>query len=231
MPGVTDALELLQVTHGYTPTRGTGAAVLLRDMDYTITRGEVHALLGPSGSGKTTLLHLLGGLQLPNEGKVLWNGVDITTTTDAWRTQQRLGVVSFVFQDAHLLPELNVLQNVELPTHLQGRRDPSGAHAMLNLVGLGDRASGKVQALSGGEKQRVAIARALHARPAFVLADEPTARLDASTAEGVMTAFLDAVKQTDVGVLFATHDPARKADADRVWTLNEGTLKSVRDRS
>lgn len=228
---MTDALELRQVNHGYTPTGGTPAAVLLRNVDYTITRGAIHALLGPSGSGKTTLLHILGGLQLPNAGKVLWNGVDITNTTDAWRTEQRLGVVSFVFQDAHLLPELSVLQNVELPSHLQGRRDPAGAHAMLNLVGLGDRAGGTVQALSGGEKQRVAIARALHARPAFVLADEPTARLDAATAEGVMTVFLDAVKQTEVGVLFATHDPARKTDADQVWTLEEGTLRSVRDRS
>lgn len=231
MPDVTDALELLQVHHSYAHPSGERSIDLLRNVNYTIARGEVQALLGRSGSGKTTLLHILGGLLRPSHGQVLWNGQEVTALSDARRTRNRLGVVSFVFQDAHLLPELTVMQNVQLAGRLAGHPNPERAYEMLALVGLAGRAGDNVQALSGGEKQRVAIARALHAKPSFVLADEPTARLDGATAEGVMQVFLEVVKTTNVGVLFATHDPARKADADRVWTLEGGQLHELKGAS
>jgi len=192
--------------------------------------GEAIGLLGPSGAGKSSLLHIIGLLDQPDSGAVIFEGEDCAKLTDAARTRLRRAKLGFIYQFHHLLPEFSALENVELPQMIMGRtRQEARAHALelLASLGLADRAEHRPAQLSGGEQQRVAIARAVANGPKLLLADEPTGNLDPHTAERVFENLMDLVRRTHLTAIIATHnlDVARRMD--RVWRLEEGQLVEV----
>ncbi|GIH21442.1 ABC transporter ATP-binding protein [Rugosimonospora africana] len=225
----TNALEVRALTRTY--GEGAGAVAALAGVDLAFPRGTFTAVMGPSGSGKSTFLTLAAGLEPPTSGRVLIEGEDVTDWDEEARTRLRRERVGFVFQAFHLMPYLTAVQNVELPVRLAGGR-PNRARvaALLEHVGLADRARNLPAALSGGQQQRVAIARALVTDPAVVLADEPTGALDSRTAGSVLAllrACVDALGQT---VVMVTHDPVAAAFADTVVFLVDGRLAGRMDR-
>jgi lipoprotein-releasing system ATP-binding protein len=179
---------------------------LFRDLQLTLWPGDRLTVLGPSGSGKTTLLHLLGGLLPLQEGEILWEGTSIRGSSESELAHRRLHFLGFVFQHHYLFPELTALENVLVPSYLAGHPDPSWAQALLDRVGLGDKAHLRPQALSGGERQRVALARALCLKPRLVLADEPTGSLDFHNAQLVISLLDEMVLELDCALILATHD-------------------------
>ncbi len=201
---------------------------VLRGVDMDVDRGQWLGIFGRSGSGKSTLLHLIGGLDTPDQGKVIFDEQNVFGMSSGRRDQFRNRRVGFVFQFYHLLPELNVLENTTLTCMIgtQGEsRLTARQHAadMLEHVGLGDRLKHRPNELSGGERQRVAIARALANRPDVLLADEPTGNLDKDTGQRILELFasLHASGQT---IIMVSHDPATAERADRVLTLESGQL-------
>ena len=217
------ALEVQGLTRMY----GVGAAAVdaLRGIDLTFATGSFTAVMGPSGSGKSTFLNCAGALEIPTYGRVLVGGRDITDLDDALRARLRRERIGFVFQGFHLVPYLTATQNVELPARLAGRRpDRHRVAALLDLVGLADRARHLPAELSGGQQQRVAIARALSIDPAVVLADEPTGALDTHAAAGVLSLLRATVTDQGATVVMVTHDPVAAARADRVVFLVDGSV-------
>ena len=210
---------------------GAGAVHALTEVDLALPAGSFTAVMGPSGSGKSTFLTCVAGLERPTEGRVLIAGEDITDWTEDRRTTFRRDRVGFVFQAFHLMPYLTAEQNVGLPLRLAGHRADRGrVHALLERVGLADRAGHLPSALSGGQQQRVAIARALVSDPAIVLADEPTGALDSTTAHDVLDllrACVDDLRQT---VVMVTHDPVAASYADTVVFLVDGRVAGRMDR-
>ncbi|MEM9884048.1 MAG: ABC transporter ATP-binding protein [Planctomycetota bacterium] len=211
---------------------GTSDLHVLRGVDLSVARGEMLAVLGRSGSGKSTLLHLLGGLDRPDAGRVVFDGRDLASLGGGPLDGYRRRHVGFVFQFYHLLPELSALENVTVAAMLgrsvlawpgQRKRVRERAEALLERVGLADRVRHRPSKLSGGERQRVAIARALINEPAVLLADEPTGNLDADTGRSVMELLhgLHAEGQTTVLV---THDERVADAADRRVELVAGRL-------
>jgi putative ABC transport system ATP-binding protein len=197
----------------------------LRDVSLTIARGEHVVLFGPSGSGKTTLLNLLAGLDQPSAGTVTWLGRELTRLTERELSELRCREMGFVFQDFGILRSLSALDNVRLPLLFSRERDDRArAIAALERLGLGERIHHRANELSRGELQRVAIARALVHRPALLLADEPTASLDAASAAQVVALFEELRAERDLTVLVATHDPAWLDHADRALRLQKGRL-------
>jgi len=194
---------------------------LFGTVDLTLNPGEFVAILGESGVGKSTLLNVVGGLDLPQQGRVLIEGQDLAALDEDGRTLLRRDRIGFVFQAFHILPHLTLWQNVALPLVLQGRSDEARARAepLLDAVGLGGRGGERPSVLSGGELQRVAIARAIVHRPALILADEPTGNLDPATAAGVLALFRRVVAETGAAVMLVTHSRLAAATADRVLTL------------
>ena len=184
------------------------------------------ALVGPSGSGKTTLLNLVGALDVPTSGDLLVLGQQIATLSRRERADLRLRSIGFVFQAYNLVPVLTAVENVEFVLELQGvgqdRRDR--ARAVLQDLGLADLADRRPTELSGGQQQRVAVARAIAARPALVLADEPTANLDGENAEILMHMMRDLRDRHGMTFIFSTHDPRVVAHAVRVVTLVDGRV-------
>ncbi|HEX6419834.1 MAG TPA: ABC transporter ATP-binding protein [Acidimicrobiales bacterium] len=209
--------------------RGRGHVVALDGVDLAVRAGESVAVAGPSGSGKSTLLHLAGGLDVPDAGTVRIDGRDVARLSAAERARLRRREVGFVFQFFHLLPSLTVAENVELPLLLD--RSARGARravaAMLDRVGVADRAGHLPGELSGGEMQRAAIARALVARPRLVLADEPTGNLDSATGRAVLDLLAEVVREAGTALVMVTHDPAAAARADRVVHLLDGRLAAA----
>jgi lipoprotein-releasing system ATP-binding protein len=199
-------IELQQLSKSY---RKAGHDIrVLREVDLVFEPGERVAVLGPSGAGKSTFLHLLGMLDRPSHGKVLFGGEDVATLPLAHRDRLRNRSVGFVFQAHHLLPEHTALANVMIPLRLAGApvalaRDR--AAAMLRVVGLGERLAHQPGELSGGEQQRVALARALVMGPRLVLADEPTGNLDPQTAVGVFDLMMQLNRELGSTLVVVTH--------------------------
>jgi putative ABC transport system ATP-binding protein len=225
----TDPREIVVRFDGLTRRYREGGRerTVLAGASAEIRRGEFVALLGPSGSGKSTLLNLLSGIDQPDEGWVDVAGVRLTGLDERARTIFRRQHIGFVFQFFNLLPTLTVLENLLLPLELKGRvggGDEAGAMALLDRVGLADRAGAFPDRLSGGEQQRVALARALVHEPALVLADEPTGNLDPETGERVGELLEALVREQGRTLLVVTHAPALAARADRVLGIEHGHL-------
>jgi len=200
---------------------------VLRGLELEVRRGEIVAVVGPSGVGKSTLLHIIGLLDKPTEGKVFVCGQDAGKLNGRGRALMRREKIGFVFQFYHLLPEFTALENVMLPAILVGKnRDEAEKQArkLLQELGLGERAQGRVQELSGGEQQRVAIARALVNEPVLLLADEPTGNLDEASARDIMELMRNLRESRGTTFIVATHNAEVAALADRVLRLADGIL-------
>ncbi|HXF65842.1 MAG TPA: ABC transporter ATP-binding protein [Burkholderiales bacterium] len=207
---------------------GARARQVLRGVSLELARGEYVAIMGESGVGKSTLLNLVAGLDLPDRGAVVLDGVELTALDDAARTLLRRSRIGFVFQAFHLLPHLTVAQNVALPLSLNGASAAQAAvrvAEMLEAVGLADAAGAYPRELSGGEMQRAAIARALAHRPQLTLADEPTGNLDPETAGPVLRLLREQVKRESGAGILVTHSAAAAATADRVLALSAEGLR------
>jgi putative ABC transport system ATP-binding protein len=200
----------------------------LRGVDFEVGRGEMVAVVGPSGSGKTTLLNCLSGLERIDGGQILVDGADMEKLSDNARTGYRARHMGFVFQAFNLLPVLTAVENVEIPLLLLGQRPRAArdqAMAMLETLGLADRAKHRPDMLSGGEQQRVAVARALVHQPAIVWADEPTGNLDTEGTEVVVELLVRLNKQGQTMVL-VTHNPAVAGRAQRTVRMRDGRIEA-----
>ena len=208
-----------------------GELEVLSGLDLEVRVGEMVAVVGESGTGKSTLLHLLGALDRPTEGTILFKGEDVFTKGDEALAQFRNRALGFVFQFHHLLPEFSALENVEMPALIAGR-DFSDARAraqsLLAGLGLADRLDHRPSQLSGGEQQRVAVARALMNKPGLVLMDEPTGNLDVATASRLHDELRRLSREEDAAFVVVTHNPALAGLADRVLRLEGGRLHEDR---
>ena len=202
---------------------------ILRGAALRAAPGETLAIVGRSGAGKSTLLHVLGGLDKPQGGRVLIAGQDLYGISARRRTRLRAAKIGFVFQAYHLLPEMDLVENVMLPAMALGslsrRRMRARAEALLECVGLADRRRHTPPELSGGEQQRAAIARALMNEPPLLLADEPTGNLDAKTGDAVLDLLFRLARERQTLLVMVTHAPATAARCDRTLTLEEGLLR------
>ena len=211
--------------HIYESNAEDGNVVALRGLSVSIGEGEAVAVVGPSGSGKSTLLKCLGALMKPSAGSVELAGRRVTRLTGPELVSLRQQTVSFIFQDSNLLPHLNALNNVAQPLLHQGelaRPSRKKAQDLLDRLGVGDRALGMPEQLSGGEQQRVAIARALITNPKLILADEPTGALDPITSREVLALFKQLHKEDGVAFLLVTHSKEVAAFCERSLELREG---------
>ena len=208
--------------------QGRDRLTVLRGVDLTVALGERVAVVGRSGSGKSTLLHLLAGLSDPDEGAVNVQGQRLTGASAAARARIRNASMGFVYQFHHLLPEFTAVENVAMPLLVGGIAPAPAldrAQALLRQVDVVDRDAHRPHQLSGGERQRVAVARALAARPAVVLADEPTGSLDAANAEGVLEVMMGASATDSAALVVVTHDEAIAKRMDRVVMLVHGVVR------
>ncbi|TQF06593.1 ABC transporter ATP-binding protein [Kitasatospora acidiphila] len=214
-------LEQLHRTYG----TGSEAVRALDGVDTVFARGTFTAVMGPSGSGKSTLLQCAAGLDRPDSGRVVLDGVDLGGLTETQLTVLRRDRLGFVFQAFNLIGSLTAEQNVGLPLRLAGRRpDGSAVRAALEQVGLGHRTGHLPAQLSGGQQQRVAIARALITRPKVLFADEPTGALDSSSSRDVLALLRSLVDREGQSTVMVTHDPVAAAHADRVLFLADGRI-------
>ncbi len=206
---------------------------VLRGVDFAIREGEMVALLGASGAGKSTLLHVLGLLDRPTSGEVIFRGEAVQSWSGPRRAKIRRREIGFIFQFYHLIPELDALQNILLGRMMdvsplawlsQRKAARADAEELLNRVGLSDRRGHRPAELSGGERQRVAIARALMVSPQVILADEPTGNLDSATAEGVLELLFEIRKERKIAFLLVTHNEALAARCNRTVTMRDGTI-------
>jgi len=197
-----------------------GDTAVFSQVSFSVAPGEFVAIVGESGVGKSTLLNCMAGLDSWDEGSVTLNGADLGAMSDDQRALLRRRQVGFVFQAFHVLPHLDVAQNVALPLLLLGQHDDARVQAMLDAVGLKGLGPRLPQQLSGGQLQRVAIARALVHRPGLLLADEPTGNLDPSTAAKVMDALIAQTREHGAALVLVTHSQAAASRADRVLHLS-----------
>ncbi|MDH4464312.1 MAG: ABC transporter ATP-binding protein [Acidovorax sp.] len=202
-----------------------GDATVFANVDFEVAPGEFIAIVGDSGVGKSTLLNCLAGLDSWDQGHITHGGVDLGTLDDTARALWRRGHVGFVFQAFHVLPHLDVAQNVALPLMLLGQSDLARVDQMLHAVGLAGLGARLPQQLSGGQLQRVAIARALVHRPALLLADEPTGNLDPTTAARVMDVLVAQTREHGASLVLVTHSEAAAARADRVLHLQADGIR------
>lgn len=220
---VIEVEQLVKVYHD-----GDDPVDVLKDVSFTVARGETVAILGSSGSGKSTLLHTVGGLDTINGGAIRVAGQSLAGMNDKALGQLRNRSLGFVYQFHHLLPEFSALDNVAMPLWIRREdKDESRerAMAMLKAVGLAHRSTHLPSQLSGGERQRVAIARAIVTRPACILADEPTGNLDRKTADGVFDLFLNLARSEGTAIVIVTHDESLAARCDRTLRLDAGQIR------
>jgi putative ABC transport system ATP-binding protein len=202
-----------------------GSTTVFSGVDLTVVPGEFIAIVGESGVGKSSLLNCLAALDDWSEGRVTHAGVDLGGLSDTQRAHWRRAHLGFVFQAFHVLPHLDVAQNVGLPLLLLGRPDTARVQQMLDAVGLGELGARLPAELSGGQLQRVAIARALVHRPGLLLADEPTGNLDPSTAAQVMGVLEQQARESGAALVLVTHSTAAAARAQRVLHLTADGLQ------
>ena len=222
-------MELLRVENlSKTYGKGEAAVRALRDVSFSMERGEFAAVVGESGSGKSTLLNCIGGLDAPTGGKVYLDGEDLFSMTENKRTIFRRQNIGFIFQSFHLIEELDVEQNIIFPLLLDYRKPKKGhVEELLELLGLTERRHHLPGQLSGGQQQRVAIGRALVMRPMLVLADEPTGNLDSRSSRDVMDLLCKASRHYQQTVLMITHNMNLTASVDRVMQVSDGVLTEM----
>ncbi len=210
---------------------GPARVEVLRNLTTTFASGELTLIAGPSGGGKTTLLSVIGALLRPDAGRVMVAGADLTRLDADGRAAFRRARIGFVFQAFRLIRSLSAVENVALSLHLRAGGTRAGllrqAEAALAAVNLADKAGLRPDALSGGEKQRVAVARALAHEPPIVLADEPTASLDAANGLRTMALLRDVARRPDRAVVVVSHDPRAETFADRIVRMEDGVLQPV----
>lgn len=205
---------------------------ILRNLDLKLDRSSFTCIVGPSGTGKTTLLNLMGLLDKHKGGTLKFLGTDISQLAEEEKEQVRLKDIGFIFQSYYLIPTLTVLENTTYFLDLLGYTQQQAnqrAASVLELLGLKDHLSKYPAQLSGGQKQRVAIARALAKKPKVILADEPTANLDAQTAELTIKAFQDLQKNEETSFVFSTHDSHLMSYAAQIYKMQDGHLEQVKD--
>ena len=201
----------------------------LREVSLDLMEGEFAVILGPSGSGKSTLMNIIGGIDVPTEGRVLFRGEDLAGYGERHLTRYRRNHVGFVFQFYNLIPSLTAQENVEMATQIS--EDPMDAAESLAIVGLEARRDHFPSQLSGGEQQRVAIARAVAKRPDVLLCDEPTGALDYATGKIVLRVLQEVNQNTDTTVITITHNAAIGGMGDRVIRLMDGRVREVRENA
>ena len=219
-------MEIVKMEH-VTKIYGEGNTRVwaLDDVNLTVNKGEIVAVVGASGSGKSTLLHVMGGVDTPNEGNVIVDGKDITRLTDEEMSVFRRRKIGFVFQAYHLIPVLTVEENIKMPILLDHRKpDRDYIDHIIEMLGLKDRRKHLPNQLSGGQQQRAAIARALANRPALILADEPTGALDSKNGNEVITLRQDSVKKLDQTLVLITHNIDLAREADRIVRITDGKI-------
>jgi putative ABC transport system ATP-binding protein len=197
----------------------------LDDVNLTVKKGEVVAVVGASGSGKSTLLHVMGGVDVPNSGRIVIDDKDITKLNDEEMSVFRRRKIGFVFQAYHLIPVLTVEENIQMPILLDHRKpDKEYIEHIMDMLGLADRRKHLPNQLSGGQQQRAAIARALANRPSLILADEPTGALDSKNGNEVITLLQNSVKQLNQTLVLITHNIDLAREADRIVKIADGKI-------
>jgi putative ABC transport system ATP-binding protein len=222
----TDLVVLKNIAKTY--RRGEETISIFTDLNLSISSGDFVAMMGPSGSGKTTLLNLLGGLDRPTGGTILFDGLPIEKLSENQLSAWRAANVGFIFQFYNLMPTMSAARNVELPlllTQLSAGERKRRVRTALEIVGLDNRAGHKPKELSGGQQQRVAIARAIVADPKLILADEPTGDLDRNTAAEILEMLQLLNRELGKTIVMVTHDPAAAKYARRELHLDKGTFE------
>jgi putative ABC transport system ATP-binding protein len=215
-------LSLLNISKSYQTAEGP--IRILRGIDLELEQGESVALTGESGSGKSTLLHLVGGLDRPDAGKIIMDGRDIEALDDSGRANYRRRDVGLVFQQFNLIPSLSVAANISFHARLAGRFDAGWERQLVRELGLDQLLARYPEQLSGGQQQRVAIGRTLAARPALILADEPTGNLDEATGDAVLQLMLSLGKSAGSALLMVTHSMRLAEKLDRKVLLRGGKI-------
>ena len=220
-------LHIHKLSKQYTTLDGSISA--LDNVSFQVNRGEYIAIVGKSGSGKTTLLNMIGGLDIPDSGSILFDETDIVKLSNkntAILRRQKIGVI---YQFYNLIPELNIVENITLPTELDGGEiDKEWLAEILKIVGLNGREQAYPNTLSGGQQQRVAIARALFNKPLLILADEPTGNLDGENSAEVLRLLKTMNEEHNITILIVTHSDAVAREAKRVITISDGVIVSDR---
>lgn len=222
-------MDLLEV-NAISKTYGTGEAAVnaLKNVNFSVPKGEFIAVVGESGSGKSTLLNMIGALDSPTSGKVLIDGKDIFNMKDENLTIFRRRNIGFIFQAFNLIPELNVEQNITFPVLLDYKKpDPAYVEEILTVLSLHDRRKHLPRQLSGGQQQRVAIGRALITRPMLILADEPTGNLDSQNSSEVISLLKTASQRYQQTIIMITHNRSIASTADRVLQVSDGVLTDL----
>ena len=206
-----------------------GASKVLRGIDFRMEEGERIAIMGPSGSGKSTLLNCIGGIDRPDNGEILFEGLSLTSLSEQELCELRRNKISTIFQFFHLLPTLTARENIEFPMLLNSvsaRERNQKVDELLNAVKIQHRACAFPHELSGGEKQRVAIARSLSMQPKLILADEPTGNLDSKNTDSVLELIENLSKQHSIAMLLVTHNEEVTRICDQTITMNDGLILS-----
>lgn len=224
-------VEYLKKVYG----EGEARVEAIKDISFTVNKGEFVAIIGPSGSGKSTLLHLLGGVDRPTNGKVIVDGTDLYQLDETKLAIFRRRQIGLIYQFYNLLPVLNIEENISLPVLLDDRKvNETHLNHIINMLGLEERRKHLPNQLSGGQQQRVSIGRALINNPTIMLADEPTGNLDRKTSDEIMELLKLSNQKYNQTLIMITHDESIALQADRIITIEDGMMKSdnrIRNRA